>query len=63
LWARLKQISTMQLKREELLMKLGAARSHAPKAWRLIEIEVAESEASYRRAYGLTFMMTFMIHG
>jgi hypothetical protein len=35
LWARLKQIATMQLKREELLMKLGAARSHAPKAWRL----------------------------
>jgi hypothetical protein len=26
LWARLKQISTMQLTREELLMKLGAAR-------------------------------------
>ena len=47
LWARLKQIATMQLKREELLMKLGAARSHAPKAWRLIEIEVAESEASF----------------
>jgi transposase len=47
LWARLKQISTMQLKREELLMKLGAARSHAPKAWRLIEIEVAESDASF----------------
>ena len=27
LWARLKQLSTMQLTREELLMKLGAARS------------------------------------
>ena len=26
LWARLKQLSTMQLTREELLMKLGAAR-------------------------------------
>ena len=47
LWARLKQIARMQLKREELLMKLGAARSHAPKAWRLIEIEVAESDASF----------------
>src|SRR5215813_9633803 len=47
LWARLKQIATMQLKREELLMKLGAARSHAPKAWRLIEIEVDEKDASF----------------
>ena len=27
LWARLKQLSTMQVTREELLMKLGAARS------------------------------------
>ena len=35
LWARLKQLSTMQLTREELLMKLGAARiSPAPPgAW------------------------------
>src|SRR5262249_59404197 len=32
---------------EELLMKLGAAQSHAPKAWRLIEIEVAENDASF----------------
>jgi hypothetical protein len=47
LWARLKQIATMQLKREELLMKLGAARSHAPKAWGLIEIEVDEKDASF----------------
>src|SRR5215813_8604070 len=28
-------------------MKLGAARAHAPKAWRLIEIEVAENDASF----------------
>ena len=47
LWARLKQIATMQLKREELLMKLGAARSQAPKAWRLIELEVDEKDASF----------------
>ena len=30
LWARLKQLSTMQLTREELLMKLGAARDQNP---------------------------------
>jgi hypothetical protein len=33
LWARLKQLSMMALSREELLMKLGAARAHAPAAW------------------------------
>ena len=35
LWARLKQLSTMQLTREELLMKLGAARDQSRTAWRL----------------------------
>src|SRR5215471_9929385 len=47
LWARLKQIATMQLKREQLLMKLGAAKQKTPKAWRLIEIEVAENDVSF----------------
>jgi hypothetical protein len=32
LWARLKQLSMMALSREQLLMKLGAARAHAPAA-------------------------------
>jgi hypothetical protein len=40
LWARLEQLSAMRPKREELLMKLGAARQKAPTAWRLVEIEV-----------------------
>src|SRR5713101_3473064 len=40
LWARLKQLSAMRLKREELLMKLGAARQKAPTAWRLVTIDV-----------------------
>ena len=40
LWARLAQLSAMRLKREELLMKLGAARQKAPTAWRLVDIEV-----------------------
>jgi hypothetical protein len=36
LWQRLKQLSTMsKLTREALLMKLGAAQSKAPAAWRL----------------------------
>src|SRR5205823_12900049 len=40
LWARLKQLSTMELSREELLMKLGAARDQSRTAARLVVIEV-----------------------
>jgi transposase len=43
LWARLQQIATMRLGREELLMKLGAARAKARPAWRLVDVEVAPS--------------------
>jgi hypothetical protein len=50
LWRRLAQIAAMKLTREELLMKLGAARSHAPTAWRLIPVVVPKTGApfSYR---------------
>jgi len=50
LWARLKQLSAMRLTREELLMKLGAARQKTPTAWRLVTIEVSPNSAmfSYR---------------
>ena len=37
----------MSLKREELLMKLGAARSKARAAWRLIDVEVADDAATF----------------
>jgi transposase len=47
LWARLGQLSAMRLKREELLMKLGAARAKAPAAWRLIDVEVAAEQAAF----------------
>jgi hypothetical protein len=40
LWKRLQQIAAMEISREELLMKLGAARSKAPAAWRLVDIEI-----------------------
>lgn len=43
LWARLKQLATMKLTREELLMKLGAARQQAPSAWRLVDVELMEA--------------------
>jgi transposase len=47
LWARLRQLSGMELTREELLMKLGAARQKSPSGWRLVKVEVAEDKASF----------------
>ena len=40
LWARLKKIADMNVSREDRLMKLGAARSKAPSAWRLLKTDV-----------------------
>jgi len=47
LWNRLKEISAMSLKREELLMKLGAARSKARAAWRLIDVKVDKHDPTF----------------
>ncbi len=47
LWKRLRQIAAMELSREELLMKLGAARSKAPSAWRLVNIDVEKDSAAF----------------
>ncbi|MFQ5937481.1 MAG: IS1634 family transposase [Acidiferrobacterales bacterium] len=47
LWARLAQLSTMKLSREELLMKLGAARSQSPSAWRLVDVRVSDNDATF----------------
>ncbi len=45
--ARLKEIAAMELDREELLMKLGAARSKARAAWRLIDINIDPKQAAF----------------
>ena len=47
LWARLKKLSAMKLTRDALLMKLGAAQGKAPKAWRLVTVEVAVEGTSF----------------
>jgi transposase len=47
LWARLKQLAAMGLDREELLMKLGAARARARAAWRLIDVAVDPEGATF----------------
>jgi len=46
LWKRLKELQQMKVRREDLLMKLGAARQQAPSAWRLVEVEVAATQAT-----------------
>ncbi len=50
LWARLKELSAMSLTREELLMKLGAARAKAPAAWRIVDVEVDPRIATFTYA-------------
>jgi transposase len=47
LWKRLAHIATMKLTREELLMKLGAARGQAPTAWRLVLVAVPKIGSTF----------------
>ena len=47
LWRRLHELQAMKLRREDLLMKLGAARQQAPSAWRLVTVEVHATEATF----------------
>ena len=41
LWRRLGELARMRLSRDELLLKLGAARQQAPSAWRLVQVQVS----------------------
>ena len=45
LWARLTELQRMAPTRDTLLLKLGAAKSQYPAAWRLVEVEVAKDGA------------------
>ena len=47
LWRRLGELAAMTLNRNDLLMKLGAARAQAPTGWRLIIVEVDAHEARF----------------
>jgi hypothetical protein len=46
LWRRLKELAAMKNTREQLLMKLGAARAKAPVGWRLVEVKVDKASAA-----------------
>ena len=54
LWGRLKDLSTMSLSRDELVMKLGAARAKARAAWRLVEVTVDPYGAAFSFALNRT---------
>ena len=45
LWARLAELKRMAPARDQLLLKLGAARQQSPSAWRLVRIDVAPDGA------------------
>ena len=47
LWKRLGQLAAMEISREEMLMKLGAARARAPTAWRLVDIEMNKASSLF----------------
>jgi transposase len=47
LWARLAELQDMELSRDELLMKLGSAKSKVPAAWRLVDVKVEEGAARF----------------
>lgn len=47
LWNRLEELKQMDLKRDALLMKLGAARQQSPSAWRLVKIQLPTEETKF----------------
>jgi len=47
LWERLHELAHMQLTRDELLLKLGAAQQQSPSAWRLVQITVPHGEEPF----------------
>jgi Transposase DDE domain len=47
LWKRLRELAAMEISREEMLMKLGAAPARAPTAWRLVNVEMDNESAMF----------------
>ena len=50
LWKRLRELAAMEVPREEMLMKLGAARARAPTAWRLVDLEMDQESSMFSYA-------------
>jgi transposase len=45
LWQRLHELEKMELSRDVLLMKLGAAKHQAPRGWRLVKVRLLKGKA------------------
>jgi hypothetical protein len=48
LWARLRQLQAMKVARDQLLLKLGAAKQQSPSAWRLVQIDIPAGDNRLR---------------
>ena len=48
LWKRLHELKGMEIKRDALLLKLGAAKQRAPSAWRLVKVDVPQDGAPFQ---------------
>jgi hypothetical protein len=48
LWKRLHQLQGMKVTRDQLLLKLGAAKQQSPSAWRLVKIELPDGNETLR---------------
>jgi transposase len=48
LWKRLHELEAMDLKRDALLMKLGAAKQQAPAAWRLVNVQLPNRKKRFQ---------------
>jgi len=56
LWRRLHELQGMELKRDALLMKLGAARQQTPSAWRLVAVQLPRRKTKQKpeQKFGFT---------
>lgn len=48
LWKRLHELQDMDLTRDQLLLKLGAAKQQSPSAWRFVEINIPKEDKPFR---------------
>jgi hypothetical protein len=48
LWERLHELKGMELTRDQLLLKLGAAQHQSPSAWRLVRIDFPEADEPWQ---------------
>lgn len=53
LWARLHQLKSMSLTRDELLLKLGAAKQQSPSAWRLVQVDIPQKKKNEELHFSL----------